>query len=374
MNVDANPSPAPDFSEIFEEHQRLATSGARAVLPFSAGGELHLAVPQLAVDIPGQAPYMNGGDSGADMLLYRWVGGKFMPNGGLPVPGGEDACFFSLGDSEFLATASVRTGSGPYDLNCQSVIFRRRDAQWEVFQRFDTFAAKQWHFFSFGGRHFLALAQGVVVDGVVARHPRTSCIFEWDGKGFSLLQSLDGQWGYNWQFFDIDGRQYLAYADHVSASVLLEWNGTSFSPVQEFAPRGGRAFKFFRQDGRSWLAFANLTGESLLYVWAEGQFVAHQSLGGPGAREFALVDTAKGRYLIQVNFIHGTPAAPRTDLISHVYRWQDGSLQKIADFPTSGATDAAVFTADGATFVAVSNSLTRYIRFREDTVIYRFLG
>ncbi len=63
---------------LLVEHQRLATSGARAVLPFRMDSQLRLAIPQLAVDIPGTPPYMNGGDSDIDMLLYRWSGGRFI--------------------------------------------------------------------------------------------------------------------------------------------------------------------------------------------------------------------------------------------------------------------------------------------------------
>src|ERR1700722_19952160 len=85
------------------EHQRLATSGARAVLPFQSGTQLRLAIPQLAVDIPGSPPYMNGGDSNINMLLFRWAGGRFIEDGRLPVPGGEDALFFRIGGIEFLA-------------------------------------------------------------------------------------------------------------------------------------------------------------------------------------------------------------------------------------------------------------------------------
>jgi len=43
----------------------------------------------------------------------------------------------------------------------------------------------------------------------------------------------------------------------------------------------------------------------------------------------------------------------------------------VEEFPTFGAVDTAVFTADGQTFVAVANSLSRDIRFREDSVVYR---
>jgi len=356
---------------LLVEHQRLATSGARAVLPFHTDSTLRLAVPQLAVDIPGTPPDMNGGDSNIDMLLYRWSGGRFIEDGGLPVPGGEDALFFRIGGDEFLATASIRSGSGPYDLNVDSILYRRAGAGWEAFQRFPTFAAKQWHYFVVGNRHFLALAQGVTMDGPVARNPRRSCLFEWDGNTFVDFQTLDGGWGYNWVDFDIDGQHFLGYADHTSPSGLMIWNGQSFEPFQEFSPQGGRAYEFFRADGHAWLAFANLTGESFLYRWHAGRFVPHQSLGGPGAREFAVAETAQAFYLVKINFIHGTPAAPKTDLKSCIYQWKNGQLAVVEEFPTSGGTDAAVFAADGQLHVAVSNSLTRDIRFREDTVIYR---
>lgn len=356
---------------LLTEHQRLATSGARAVLTFHTNMELRLAIPQLAQDIPGAPPYMNGGDSDIDMLLYRWSGGRFIEDGRLPVPGGEDALFFEIGGAQYLATASIRTGSGPYDLNSHSILYRRTAAGWEVFQTFPTFAAKQWHYFAIGNRHFLALAQGVTIDGVAARHPRRSCIFEWDGNKFLDFQTLNGGWGYNWVSFELEGQHFLGYADHTSVSGLMIWNGESFGPCQEFAQQGGRAYQFFRADGQAWLAFANLTGESFLYRWQAGHFVPHQSLGGPGAREFAVAQTTQALYLVKVNFIHGTPASPKTDLKSCIYQWKLGQLAIVEEFPTSGGTDAAVFAADDRLYLAVSNSLSRDIRFREDTVIYR---
>ena len=365
-------SPHKSFhGSLLTEHQRLATSGARAVLAFHSGSQLHLAIPQLAVDIPGTPPYMNGGDSNTDMLLYRWSGGRFVEDGRLPVPGGEDAHFFQIDGVEFLATAGVRTGSGPYDLNVDSILYRRAGSQWEVFQRFAAFAAKQWHYFTVGNRRFLALAQGVTIEGPVARNPRRSRIFEWDGGKFVDFQDLDGGWGYNWVDFDLEGRHFLGYADHSSPSVLLEWNGASFAPFQELSPQGGRAFKVFRADGHVWLAFANLTGESCLYRWQAGHFIAHQSLGGPGAREFALMQTDNSLFLVKINFILGTPANPKTDLTSCIYQWTQGQLVMVEEFPTCGATDAAVFTAEGQRYLAVSNSLSPDIRFREDTVVYR---
>ena len=90
---------------------------------------------------------------------------------------------------------------------------------WDPFQRFPTFAAKQWHHFP-ATRYFLALAQGVTVEGPVARNPRRSRIFEWDGERFVEFQALEGGWGYNWVHFEQAGQYFLGYADHISPSGL----------------------------------------------------------------------------------------------------------------------------------------------------------
>ena len=49
-------------------------------------------------------------------------------------------------------------------------------------------------------------------------------------------------------------------------------------------------------------------------------------------------------------------------------------MEKVDEFDTFGATDVTAFNADGQCYVAVSNSLSRDIRFREDSIIYRFAG
>ena len=121
---------------LLTEHQRLATSGARAVLPFNCGGRLRLAIPQLAMDIPGTPAHMNGGDSNIDMLLYRWAGGRFIEDGRLSVPGGEDAFAFQIDNTDYLATASIRTGAGPYDLNTDSTLYRRSGRAGRPFRDF----------------------------------------------------------------------------------------------------------------------------------------------------------------------------------------------------------------------------------------------
>src|SRR5258708_13142804 len=102
---------------LLVEHQRLATSGARAVLPFHTDLKLRLSVPQLAVDIPGTPPHMNARDSNVDIPLYRWSGGRFVIDGRLPVPAAADAPFFQICGPDFLPPPTLLPAASPYHLN-----------------------------------------------------------------------------------------------------------------------------------------------------------------------------------------------------------------------------------------------------------------
>jgi hypothetical protein len=354
--------------------QQLPTSGARAAEVFTTDEGVFLAVPQLARDVPGEAPYMNAGDSDIEAPVYRWQDGRFVEHETLFLPGGEDFEYFEIDGRRFLAAAGIRTGQGPYDLDTDAIVYERIAHAWVPLQRFRAFAAKQWVAFSFGSRHFLALAQGVVVDGVVPRHPRESCLFEWNGKCFVPFQTFDGQWGYNWAFVSFGGEHYLAYADHVSGSRVLRWNGEQFAPLQMFSEGGGRAFRFFEADGTLWMLHANLLKHTTLYRFDGAQFVALQTLGGAGGRELCLIDGKHGRYLVRVCFIKGTPKAPVVLQKSEIFRWQGDRFELAGEFATSGATDAASFIVDDQRYLVVSNSLSESIRFRTDSTLYRFDG
>jgi hypothetical protein len=359
---------------ILGVHQRLPTSGARAVLPYAISGAQYLAIPQLSKDIDNTPAHMNGGDSDTGALIFKWSEERFVEHDRLALSGGEDVDFFRLGADLFLITAGVRGGRGPYDYNIDQTLYKWSGARWEPHQRFPGFASKQWHFFRAGHRAFLCLAQGVSLSHIEARNPRTSRIFEWDGGRFVDFQSIEGQWGYNWESFQLDGRVYLAYADHVGESLLFRWDGSAFVKFQSFAAKAGRCFRFFTIEGGHYLAFANIQGDSTLFRWNGEVFEALQTLSGPGGREFCIVRTASQFYLVQVNFIEGEPSAPKTDLKSRIYRWENDRLTLVEEFATAGGTDAAVFRADGKLFLAVSNSLTPDVRFRTDSIIYAFNG
>ena len=126
------------------EVQRIPTSGARAVESFRADGLDMIAVPQLAVDVAGTEAGMNAGDSNTDMLVFVRRDGEYVEHSTFSAPGGEDAEFFTIDDRSFLAVASLRRGSGPYEYTVESTIHEWIDGAFVPFQAVETYAAKQW--------------------------------------------------------------------------------------------------------------------------------------------------------------------------------------------------------------------------------------
>jgi hypothetical protein len=360
------------------EVQRIPTWGARAVEPVRVGGHDLLAIPQLAKDIPDGPPGMNGGDSDTDLLLLNRAGGRFEPWATLPAPGGEDAEFFTIGDRSFLAVASIRTGTGPYDFGTTSTIFEWQDGRFAPFQEVPTFAAKQWKHWQIGGRHFLGLAQGVIFPpghaGQGQALNRDSVVYEWNGESFAEFQRIPSRWAYNWHAFRAGGEFFVAHAEHAGPSVLYRWDGARFQPHQTLAAESGRAFATFDDGGETYLVVACIAAPTRVLRLADGQFTETQVLDGLGARELAVARCAGRTLLIRVNFILGTPADPQPSLDSQVYEWDGGKLHEVATFRTCGGTDVTVLgNSDGnadSVGLVVTNSLTPGLRFAAETVHY----
>jgi hypothetical protein len=383
------------------EIQRIPASGARAVEPVQVAGLDLLAIPQLARDVPGGPPGMNGGDSDTELLLLDRAGDRFELWGTLPAPGGEDAEFFTIGDRAFLAVASIRTGAGPYQFETTSTIFEWRGDRFAPFQEVPTFAAKQWKHWQIGGRHFLGLAQGVVFP---SGHPgpdpaagqrsavnRDSVVYEWNGESFAEFQRIPSRWAYNWHAFQAGGEFFVAHAEHAGPSILYRWDGARLQPHQTLADESGRAFASFDEGGETYLVVACIGAPTRVLRLVGGRFTETQVLDGLGARELAVTRCGGRTLLIRVNFILGTPADPRPSLDSQIYEWDGGELQEVATFPTCGGTDVTVLgggggssggsggnvsdggdggTDVGAVELIVTNSLTPGLRFAAEAVRY----
>ena len=357
------------MSVALVEKQRIATSGARAVEAFTVDGWDLLAIPQLAVDVPGSDAALNGGDSDTDLVLLRRTSDGYVPWSTLSVPGGEDAEFLTIGGRALLAVASIRSGAGPYDYAPGSAIFAWDGSTFVVRQTVPSFAAKQWKHWQIGGRHFLGLAQGLQRPGA-NDPPVDSVVYEWDGETFVEQQRIPSRWAYNWHQLVVDGDVYVAHADHVQASVLYRWDGSQLVAHQTLAAEGGRAFASFQDGGSTYLVVACLTSASRVLRWNGRRFEHWQELDGRGARELAVVRHDGRLLVVRVNFILGTPADPRPVMDSVIYEWDGERLVVAARFPTCGGTDVAVVTGRDGPELIVSNSLTPELRFAADTVRY----
>jgi EPTP domain len=351
---------------MLREHQRLNTSGARAVEVFRLDNEIYLAVPQLAEDRSDTEPDMNGGDSDVPVQLYRWKTGRFELSQLLPSSGAEDAEFFQIGERSFLAIARIRKGRGPYSMDVMSQLFEWDGGIFKWFQDLPSFAAKQCRSFSHDGGHFLGIACGVRPPEVVISQATASPIYRWNGVKFQAFQSLPSDWAYDLSYFAIGDNSYVGLADHLLGVSVYRWEAGSFQPFWHDSTPGTRSFAWTERDGIFFLALANISHPSSLYRWNGTTFEKHQEFEGPGGRAFCFHDDA----LVRINFMEGNRTAPVTELSSQIYRWDGDSYLEDSSFITSGGTDATTFEAEGRTYLVVSNSLSSEVRFRTDSVVY----
>jgi len=355
-------------------HQNLKTSGAREITPFQINKERYLAVPQLAYDIMSLPANMNGGKAEADILIYKMSKGKFELHQSLPGFGNEGAEFFQIGNDSYLATCSVDAGpKPPFNLNTYQKVFKW-SPEGKVFypiQHFPAYGSKAWTHFKLGDHDYLALANGVVLPHIKGKNDTSSTLFRWDGKKFQKFQSFDTKWGYKFTQFNIGQKQFLGLTDHLQKSVIYEWKGSSFEKFQEFDETGGRVFYHFKIAEKNYLALANINHQSKIYLWENNKFTLTQTLEGLGGRNFLHFQQKGQDYLLKVIFITGPRTAPEPVQKSPIYLHKDGKFIKVDAIDTSGGVSASLYKHEGSQYIAVANSLTKDIRYRVDSKIYK---
>ena len=214
------------------------------------------------------------------------------------------------------------------------------------------------------------MAQGVALAHVPGPN-RDSVVYEWNGERFVEFQIIPSTWAYNWHPFWVDDLFFVAHADHIEPSRLYRWDGTRLVEHQELRSDTGRAFASFERDGAHYLLVVGLTAQPEVLCWDGQRFVSIMEFGGLGAREACVIERDGRLFVVVVKFITGTPADPHPEHTSHVYEWNDGVFEVVAEFPTCGATDVQVVegSPDDVRFI-VSNSLSPDLRFANDTIVY----
>jgi hypothetical protein len=362
--------------QLLQPVQYLDTTGAREVTPFTLNNESYLAVAQLAKDIPNSALSMMGGDADVDVVIFKKDKEKFVEYQRIPSHGNESATFFSMGDQSYLAIASIHSGpKPPLNFKAYSKIYRWDGRYFYPIQQIYTYAAKQAYYFSIDKRHFLALANGVLPPNETKPTDETnSKIYEWDGQKFVLFQTIPSSWGYSFKAFKINESFFLAFADNLNKSTLYRWEGSQFKSYQDFPGGGGRAFEFFTIKNENYLAFANLLSDSVLYKWDGKQFKKEQLFEGVGGRNFTYFQHNNKHYLMRVNFITGGRETPKTNLESPLYQWNGEKWIVVDTIPTFGGVSSHAFEMDNSLFLTVANSLSKDVRFKVNSVIYKVMS
>jgi hypothetical protein len=359
--------------QILTPYEYIDTTGARELTPFTINNEHFIAVAQLAKDIPDTPPNMNGGDADVDVLIYKINHGKHVIYQRIPGHGNESSAFFTMGNDSYLAIASVNSGpKAPFNQYTYSMLYKWDGQFFYPIQQFYSYAAKQWHYFSIGKRHFLALAEGIKLPNSAQKLIDTnSMIYEWNGERFQPFQKISSQWGYSFQSFRIKGDYYLAFADHLKQSTLFRWDGTQFKEYQVFKGDGGRAFEYFTIDNISYLAYANIKSDSVIYQWNGKQFVKYQALQEAGGRNFTYFALDGKDYLLKVNFITGGRTNPQSALQSPLYKWVGNQFELVQNIPSFGGVCAHVYRYDDSFYLTFANGLSTDLRFKVKSVIYK---
>lgn len=357
--------------QILTPYQYIDTDGARELTPFSIHNEQFIAVAQLARDIPGTPPDINGGDADVDVLVYKIQHGKLVVYQRIPGHGNENATFFTMGHDAYLAIASAYSGpKTPFNHYSYSMLYKWDGTFFYPVQQFYSYDAKQWHHFTLGKRHFLALAAGAPSENKEKSAVGNSRIYEWDGAQFLPFQEIPSSRGSSFQSFRINNDYYLAFADQVKKSTLFRWDGAQFKEYQVFEGDGGTAFEYFTVYNTPYLAYAS-PSHSVIYQWNGKTFTTYQILPEPGGRNFAYFNLDGKHYLLQVHFITGNQTNPKAALESPLYKWIGNQFEPVQNIPSFGGSSAHVYRYDDSYYLTFANSLSESLRFKAKSVIYK---
>ncbi|MBL4707681.1 MAG: hypothetical protein JKY48_04490 [Flavobacteriales bacterium] len=360
--------------DLLNNYQLLSTTGAKGATVFELQNDIYLAIPQFSEDITGVISSLDSGNSDVAVLIYKWQENSFQLHQSIPSHGSRNVSFFKIKGRNFIAVSCLRSGSNDdYNIRSYSMIYEWDGNFFIPFQQFLTESAKNCYHFSIEDRHFLAIACGEKLDPNESPDSSSSSpIYEWNGKGFELFQSLPSMAGFNWQHTSVESEHYLIQVDGTIPSTLYKWTGELFESSQSIDKAGGRHALFFNIDDSLYMAFANLSNDSTIYRWNGNRFESFQTLSLIGGHSFLFFEHQEKKYLMSACYIGGTRSAPVTKLESSLYVWDGEQFELEENYTTYGGTGLDYFYYNNELFIVQSNSHTPEIQFAQDSYVFKF--
>ncbi|ESP00777.1 hypothetical protein LOTGIDRAFT_140648 [Lottia gigantea] len=196
------------ISRLFEEYQKITTTGAYDWTYFKVDGFHFLAV----------ANAFNGLTTLFFSILYFWQGGQFVQFQTMETNGATDWEWFVIENDMYLGVANAfnygpqnfqdidthYTNSTIYKLNTEKRVF-------EKYQSIPTYSAIDWEYFGIGSDHYI-IVSNAQNGGTFEQH--TSIIYRWQGMDrFVPVHKMATPPTTDWEIFTQNKDVYLIYAN-----------------------------------------------------------------------------------------------------------------------------------------------------------------
>ncbi|XP_041374833.1 thrombospondin-type laminin G domain and EAR repeat-containing protein-like [Gigantopelta aegis] len=288
--------------------------------------------------------------------------------------------------------AVFSTANSPSRKRSYSSVFKWSKGGFQHYQNLATNAAQSATFFSIRKQFFLAVANY----GSSPNTSSNSTIFRWHKKRkkFKRYQNLVTWTARDFEYFEIDGRHYLAVANyekgddtHINSYIYVwNWRKRKFEEHQKLMTIGAYDWTHFTVNGFHFLALANAFNGmstllySVIYFWQDDKFVMFQTMETNGATDWEYFTINNDIFLAVANaFNYGPQNYQDVDTFytnSTIYRLniKKKIFEKFQVIPTYSAIDWEYFTVGGDHFLIVSNAQNGGADRQLHSVVYRWQG
>ena len=367
-------------TELFDHYQNITTKGAHGMVSFEINGENYLAIA-------------NSGDPNyyIDSKIYKWNGYQFEEYQSIPTVNAFSFESFKIDNDFFLAVINHEEPNNNPAVNSSIYKWNYTTLQFERFQDILTYGAVCWKSFKINNETYLAVANGRNLN-----YNTDSKIYKWTGSFFIEYQSISTFGAHDFEFFEINNQSYMAVANTTHCygypnpytfdtnSYIYIWNKSNlkFEEYQSILTHGAYDWEYFTINGHNYLAVANGHSgtnssrtyhvDSVIYIWDNitNIFEEYQKIPTIGACSWEHLTINGNVYLGIANRRSET----KYNIDSKIFKWSDSDkdFKEIQLINTYGAYDLESFTIDGYTYLGISNAHHDNYGRITNSFIYRF--
>jgi hypothetical protein len=269
---------------------------------------------------------------------------------------------FIINDTAYLAIANYQNDVS-YEINSQ--VFRWNGNKFILFQEIPTSGGVNPDFFEIDGKKFLAFGNYVNNKN---DHTIKSVIYQWDGNKFQPFQEIPTIGAYRWKLLKTGVLHLLVIANQCDSSVknmspvnseVLKWNGSKFAHLQYISTTNATDLTEFTIGDTLFLGIACTFGWSCpLYKWDGKQFTFSRTVQSSWATGIQAFTIHNQLYLNVANGSEVMISLPPKIIYSTkstIYKWNGNDFVPFQSIPTIGAFNLKIFEGKDTYFMAAAN-------------------